>query len=362
MAKRSALASRDMTVDIAPGPVEWSDTTRTSAKGAAITGPSIRTRIRLSRELVLVAVLGMAYGALGRIMKQSGPAASAHALSIVHLETDFHLFHEEEIQAAFLRESAVVRLFGLYYGGTHFLIPAGALIWLARRHPERYVRARSTLAITTGIGFLCFWAFPVAPPRMLPARFGIVDTLVRLGKSGHLESTHINSAGDRYASMPSLHVAWALWCMLVLYPVVRHRALRAALVLYPMITTLVVIVTGNHNFLDAMAGALLGTATWATANWGRASIAARSNRTVPLLMPSDTRVTPALHERRSGISSGRLGRASQAAMEHRQGHRPRGSYSADTVAAGGTTPSVAITVTVPNSPKRSLCRTQSKER
>jgi hypothetical protein len=46
--------------------------------------------------------------------------------------------------------------------------------------------------------------------------------------------------------MPSLHVAWAVWCAVALYPVVRQRALRVLVAAYPVMTTLVVVATGNH--------------------------------------------------------------------------------------------------------------------
>jgi membrane-associated phospholipid phosphatase len=81
--------------------------------------------------------------------------------------------------------------------------------------------------------------------------------------SGRIDSTLISSAGDKYASMPSLHVAWAVWWALALYPVVRHWALRALAVAYPLMTTLVVVATGNHFFLDVIAGTLLACVTWA---------------------------------------------------------------------------------------------------
>jgi hypothetical protein len=220
------------------------------------------TRIRVRKEIAFVVLFAVAYEALAHGVTENGPLALRHALSIAHVEQELHVFHEEQIQAAFLHFPNLVRGFNLYYGTTHFLVPAGALIWLAIRHPERYIRARTVLAVTTLIGFAVFWRFPVAPPRLLPARFGIIDTLVRLGKSGHFESSLINSAGDVYASMPSLHVAWALWCAIALYPVVRHRILRALVVAYPMLTMLVVIVTGNHFFFDGMAGAIVVTATW----------------------------------------------------------------------------------------------------
>ena len=58
-------------------------------------------------------------------------------------------------------------------------------------------------------------------------------------------------------------VAWAVWCALALYPVLRHRALRVLAAAYPVMTTLVVVATGNHYFLDALAGTLLASLTWA---------------------------------------------------------------------------------------------------
>ena len=63
--------------------------------------------------------------------------------------------------------------------------------------------------------------------------------------------------------MPSLHVAWAVWCALALYPMFRHWALRALVIAYPVMTTLVVVATGNHYFLDAAAGTLLACLVWA---------------------------------------------------------------------------------------------------
>jgi len=113
-------------------------------------------------------------------------------------------------------------------------------------------------------------------PRLLPSRFGIVDTLRATGHSGHVETTLLNTAGDQYASMPSLHVAWAVWCALALYPVVRRRALRALVVAYPVMTTLVVVTTGNHFFLDTIAGALLASAVWAGVTRTARRVAART--------------------------------------------------------------------------------------
>jgi PAP2 superfamily len=247
--------------EIMSGTVGWSDARRSAEPG------SISKRVsplgsRVAKELTLVVAFGVIYEVLRHNMIQEGSAAARHALSIVHLEKDLRVFHEGALQTLFLRAPDVMKFFNLYYGGTHFVVPIGALLWLAWRHPERYPRARTTLAATTGVAFLCFWVFPVAPPRLLPSRFGIIDTLVTFAKTGHIENSLINSAGDVYASMPSLHVAWALWVTLVLYPVARHRMSRLALVTYPALTTLVVLTTGNHFILDAVAGAALVGTIW----------------------------------------------------------------------------------------------------
>jgi membrane-associated phospholipid phosphatase len=218
---------------------------------------------RVARELVLVAVFLAVYEEIRWNMVQAGGAAASHALSIVSAEKALGLFHERAVQEVFTRWDTVTDAFNTYYGGTHFLVPAAALAWLLLRHPEQYARARTALALTTAAGFACFWLYPVAPPRLLPAGFGFVDTL-RAGGSGHLETSLINTAGDQYASMPSLHVAWAVWCALALYPAVRHLALRVLVVAYPVTTTLVVVATGNHFFLDAVAGTILACLTWAS--------------------------------------------------------------------------------------------------
>jgi PAP2 superfamily len=216
---------------------------------------------RVGRELVLLAVFAAVYEYIGKNMVQAGGAAAGHALSVVSAERGLGLFHEQAVQALFIRWDTVTDAFNAYYGGTHFLVPAVALGWLLLRHPGRYARARTALAVTTAVGFVCFWLYPVAPPRLLPGRFGIADTLRDAGP-GHVESTLITTAGDQYASMPSLHVAWAVWCALALYPVVRHRWLRVLVAAYPVMTALVVVATGNHFFLDALAGTLLAVLTW----------------------------------------------------------------------------------------------------
>jgi len=64
----------------------------------------------------------------------------------------------------------------------------------------------------------------------------------------------VGSFTNQFAAMPSLHVGWALWCGWQMVRHGRHLVTRALGVLYPALITLVVIATGNHYLLDAVAG------------------------------------------------------------------------------------------------------------
>jgi membrane-associated phospholipid phosphatase len=57
--------------------------------------------------------------------------------------------------------------------------------------------------------------------------------------------------------MPSLHVAWAVWAAVAVWPLLRRRWSKSALIVYPALMVLAVIVTANHWVLDAVAGAAL---------------------------------------------------------------------------------------------------------
>jgi len=236
----------------------------TAAAGAAHPepAPALSRWRRVARELGLLALVAVVYEEIAAHLTQAASAAASHALTIVGAERALGLFDERAVQAAFLHHDTVTDAFNAYYGGTHFLVPAIAGGWLLWRHPGQYGRARTALVVTSAVAFVIFWLFPVAPPRLLPAHFGIVDMLRAPDGSGHLESTLITTAGDRYASMPSVHVAWAVWCALALWPMVRPRILRALVVAYPLMTILVVVVTGNHYFLDTIAGTVLSVVAW----------------------------------------------------------------------------------------------------
>jgi membrane-associated phospholipid phosphatase len=101
----------------------------------------------------------------------------------------------------------------------------------------------------------------MAPPRLSVP--GIVDTLKVNDILSAGSPTGPASLANQYAAMPSLHVAWAVWVALALVAVSPGVRLRGLAWAYPVVTTLVVLGTGNHFLLDAVAGlALVAGSAW----------------------------------------------------------------------------------------------------
>ena len=84
---------------------------------------------------------------------------------------------------------------------------------------------------------------PTAPPRLLGV--GFVNT--------HRDGL-VNLAANPYAAMPSLHAADALIVGVVLFSVCRRPWAKALWALWPAWVWFAVMATGNHFWLDCLAG------------------------------------------------------------------------------------------------------------
>jgi hypothetical protein len=157
-----------------------------------------------------------------------------------------------------------MQLWNVLYGTLHFVVTAGALVWLYRRFGSDYPLWRNTLAFTTGLALLVYGLYPLMPPRLLPdcgtygaclSQYPYVDSLATIGGLWSFDSGTMQSISNQYAAMPSLHFAWASWAFLALRPRLVHRWSRVAITVYPWLTLWVIVVTANHFWLDAAGGA-----------------------------------------------------------------------------------------------------------
>jgi PAP2 superfamily len=199
----------------------------------------------------LLAIAGYEiYGAIQGATDGERIAAVRHGWSLIHIEQHLHVWVEPTINAWLVPHRLLSIASDYYYELSHAFVTAAVLVWLWRRHPEVYARWRNILLGLSLAALAVFWAYPVAPPRLTAP--GLTDVLVKYDALGaaHAPSGLI----DLYAALPSLHVAWAVWCGLAVVAAGRTRRRWLALV-YPVMTTLVVLTTANHYVLDAVAGA-----------------------------------------------------------------------------------------------------------
>jgi hypothetical protein len=226
---------------------------------------------RALREIALVAILFTAYK-LGRVAADGHVTeALANAREVWHLERMLHLPSEYSLQHAAVGHEWLIKLANCYYAYVHFPITAACLVWMWIWRPEYYVRTRRMLAWLTAAALVVHLLMPLAPPRMLSA-MGMVDTGRLFGPAVYGSPAH-DTLTNQYAAMPSLHVGWALAVAIALMSATRTRWRRLWL-LHPVITLLVVVVTGNHYWLDAIVAAVLLSAVIVIQNsWRPATVA-----------------------------------------------------------------------------------------
>jgi PAP2 superfamily len=227
---------------------------RASRARAVRPGPALRlaSAAAFARETGTVLALFALWQLAGSHPALGPGGAIARARWLWHAERVLHMPSEAVVQRAFLPHPLLVQAFNLYYAGLHFAVLIALLVWLFVRYRASYLRVRTTVVLFTGFSLLV-QLIPVAPPRMLPG-IGMVDTAVRYGQSVYGSDAGFNP--DQLSAMPSVHIGWALLVAVVIVAVSRSRWRWLALG-YPVLTTLAVVVTANHFWLDGVAAAIL---------------------------------------------------------------------------------------------------------
>lgn len=155
---------------------------------------------------------------------------------------------EADWQQAVMPHRWLVTAANYYYATMHFAVMIALLAWVFLRHRDRYSWVRNTVVLTTA-ACLTIQFIPVAPPRMLPDS-GFVDVAAEYGQSVYGGAVG-GVVADQLSAMPSVHVAW---CVLVAVAVVRlaRGPWRWLVVLHPLVTVFVVVVTANHFWADGL--------------------------------------------------------------------------------------------------------------
>jgi hypothetical protein len=204
-------------------------------------------------EVLALVWLLWVYDAITNLADLREKAALAHGRAVLHLEHTLHLDPERALNHWLDPHRTLGLLAGDYYDNLHFIVTLGVVGWLWWRHPRQYRPLRTTLVLINVVGFVVYLLYPMAPPRLLPgAHFDDIVAITHAWGGWH--SGALSKAANQFASMPSLHLAWASWSALAVWVVWRRHRWAALVWLYPVVTTVVVMATGNHFLFDCIAG------------------------------------------------------------------------------------------------------------
>lgn len=181
-----------------------------------------------------------------------GPALD-HARDVMALERRLGLFHEQGLQALVAHDSHVLDVLNSVYVWGHWPLITVVLAWLFLRHPGEYLTMRNALLLSCAVALAVYAVYPVAPPRL--SDIGLFDSVAARSRAYRV----LQPPGfvNQYAALPSMHMGWDLLMALAVLRHARHVAVRLLAVLLPLGMLASIVLTANHWFLDAVAGAVV---------------------------------------------------------------------------------------------------------
>jgi len=184
-------------------------------------------------------------------------AANRNAADVLELERFLHVDVERAVNAWTARQPGWLATFADYHYAIGYLVTTFAtVLWLRFRRPSAYARHALAFLGLNVAAIAIFALYPVTPPRLMEGH-GFVDTVEIHDTVGSWGTGLVSMIANQHAAMPSLHVAWAVWVAYALLSSHAPHWLSRAGVLHVGTTTAVIVMTGNHWVLDAVAGAAL---------------------------------------------------------------------------------------------------------
>ncbi len=209
----------------------------------------------ITRFLFEVVLIGVAYVAyqLVRGVVEGGrvDVAFSNASALIDVERWLGIFWEPQLQGLIINNAFLIDFFNWIYIWGHLPVIGVLAIGMFLFRRDAFARYRNALLISGAIGLVFFVTLPMAPPRFL-AEAGFIDTITLYDQV--YRALQYPAFVNQYAAMPSLHLGWNLLMGIALFESSKNVWVRGLAVLLPVSMLAAIIFTGNHFFLDAVAG------------------------------------------------------------------------------------------------------------
>jgi hypothetical protein len=217
----------------------------------------------LLKQIALFVIAYNAYQLVRGIVDGDPQRALANGTHVIHLERSLGTFFEPAFQQAFMTHQWVIDLANWMYFNSHFVVTTAFLVWLYLTRNDNFYFVRNMFLVAMGLALVGYALFPTAPPRMFPGA-GFTDTIQAFTNTNQ-DSSFTSLLVNPYAAVPSMHIAFSLMVAVPAASLARTAWARALWFAYPMTVFFVILVTANHYWFDAAAGAAVACLAAVTA-------------------------------------------------------------------------------------------------
>jgi PAP2 superfamily len=224
---------------------------------------SVPRRSRRRFIVTEVILLGSLYGlyTLARnLAKENLDQAGDFAHKLVGVEHIFAIAVEPQINHWVDARAWIAVPLCFWYASFHYIVTPSVLVLVARKRPDLYGSARTSIVLATLVALIMYWTLPTTPPRLLGVN-SYVDTMEQYANWGwwgaHASAPGPASWTNEYAAFPSMHAGWAVWVAIQLTRLYPRRWPAVLGWFYALGTGFVVVGTGNHYVIDVLAGAAI---------------------------------------------------------------------------------------------------------
>jgi membrane-associated phospholipid phosphatase len=205
------------------------------------------------RQLGLFVLAELCYELVRGLADGERVQAMINGQHVINLERSLGAYFEPGFQQLFLDHRWVIDFANFMYMNSHFVVTTAFLVWLYIFRNQHFYFVRNMFMVAMALALVGYALLPTAPPRMFD---GFSDTITDFAQVNH-DSALVKVFINPYAAIPSMHCAFALMIGITGALIARHPVTKIAWAVYPLLVFWVVVVTANHFWIDAAAGALV---------------------------------------------------------------------------------------------------------
>jgi len=207
------------------------------------------------REILIFALFMIFYKYSRYIAIGDEETAFQNAYLIIEWEKMMGIYYEIQWQQFVIDYTVLIKWVNEFYMRIHLPSTIIFFIWLFHYKRPYYFFIRNGFLIANIITLFIFIGFPCAPPRMLN-ELGFVDTLLTISEIDLYEGK-LSELFNQYAAVPSMHFGNALLISLVCLVLSKNTWVKFGSFIYPVFVLWMIVITGNHFFLDAVFGGIV---------------------------------------------------------------------------------------------------------